>query len=63
MAVNVKLASDFLKGTDVSVVTVVGFPLGQTTTEAKVLETIDAVKNGADEIDMVINVGKLKDGE
>ena len=61
--VNVKLASDFLKGTEVSVVTVVGFPLGQTTTEAKVLETIDAVKNGADEIDMVINVGKLKDGE
>ena len=61
--VNVKLASDFLKGTDVSVVTVVGFPLGQSTTESKVLETIDAVKNGADELDMVINTGKLKDGE
>ena len=60
---NVKLASDFLKGTDVSVVTVVGFPLGQSTTESKVLETIDAVKNGADELDMVINTGKLKDGE
>ena len=61
--VNVKLASDFLKGTEVSVVTVVGFPLGQSTTESKVLETIDAVKNGADELDMVINTGKLKDGE
>ena len=61
--VNVKLASDYLKGTDVSVVTTIGFPLGQTTTEVKVLETIDAVKNGADEIDMVINVGKLKDAE
>ena len=61
--VNVKLASDFLKGTEVSVVTVIGFPLGQTTTESKVLETIDAVKNGADELDMVINTGKLKDGD
>lgn len=61
--VNVKLAAEFLKGTDVSVVTVVGFPLGQSTTEAKVLETIDAVKNGADELDMVINSGKLKDGD
>ena len=45
----------------VNVVTVIGFPLGQSTTESKVLETIDAVKNGADEIDMVINVSKLKD--
>ena len=61
--VNVKLAAEFLKGTDVNVVTVVGFPLGQSTTEAKVLETIDAVKNGADELDMVINSGKLKDGD
>ena len=61
--VNVKFAVEYLKGSDVKVVTVVGFPLGQTTTEAKVLETIDAVKNGADEIDMVLNTGKLKDGE
>ena len=53
----VKFASDYLHGTDVKVVTVIGFPLGQTTTEAKVLETIDAVKNGADEIDMVLNAG------
>lgn len=47
----------------VKVVTVIGFPLGQSTTEVKILETIDAIKNGADEIDMVINDGKLKDGD
>lgn len=59
----VKYAGEYLKNSDVKVVTVIGFPLGQTTTESKVLETIDAVKNGADEIDMVLNAGKLKDGE
>lgn len=61
---NVKLAKQFLKETgynEVKVVTVVGFPLGQTTTENKILETVDAIKNGADEIDMVINAGRLKD--
>lgn len=61
---NVKLAKQFLKETghnEVKIVTVVGFPLGQTTTENKVLETVDAIKNGADEIDMVINAGRLKD--
>ena len=61
--VNVKLAKEYLKNSDVKIVTVIGFPLGQNTTEVKVLETIDAVKNGADEIDMVINDGKLKDQE
>ena len=61
--INVKLASEYLKNTDIKVVTVIGFPLGQSTTESKVLETIDAVKNGADEIDMVLNSGKLKDGD
>ncbi len=61
--VNVSFAKQYLKDTDVKIVTVIGFPLGQCTTEAKVLETIDAVKNGADEIDMVLNSGKLKDGE
>lgn len=59
----VKYAKDYLKNSDIKVVTVIGFPLGQTTTETKVLETIDAVKNGTDEIDMVLNVGKLKDNE
>ena len=53
--VNVKFAHQYLKDTNIKVVTVIGFPLGQTTKEAKVLETIDAVKNGADEIDMVLS--------
>ena len=61
--VNVKFTAEYLNGSGVKVVTVIGFPLGQSTTESKVLETIDAVKNGADEIDMVINSGKLKDGD
>ena len=60
---NVKFSKNYLKDTDVKIVTVIGFPLGQNTCESKVLETIDAVKNGADEIDMVINSGKLKDKE
>lgn len=60
---NVAFAHQYLLGTDIKVVTVIGFPLGQATCESKVLETVDAVKNGADEIDMVINGGKLKDGE
>ena len=60
---NVKFAKEYLKDTEIKVVTVIGFPLGQNTSEIKILETIDAVKNGADEIDMVINVGKLKDKE
>ena len=60
---NVKFAKQYLKETNIKVVTVVGFPLGQTTCEIKVLETIDAVKNGADEIDMVLNTGDLKDNK
>jgi len=60
---NVKFAKEYLKGTDIKVVTVIGFPLGQSTTEVKILETVDAIKNGADEIDMVINGGKLEDGD
>ena len=60
---NVKFAKEYLKEKDVKIVTVIGFPLGQNTTEVKILETIDAIKNGADEIDMVINVGKLKDND
>ncbi len=55
------VAKEALKGSDVKVCTVIGFPLGQMTTEAKVFETADAVKKGADEIDMVINVAALKD--
>jgi deoxyribose-phosphate aldolase len=58
---NVQLASELLTGSDVLVCTVVGFPLGANTKEVKMLETLDAVKNGADEIDMVINVAKAKE--
>ena len=56
----VRLAADLLKGSPVKVCTVVGFPLGATTTLTKVMETRDAIANGADEIDMVINIGALK---
>jgi len=56
----VKLCAELLRGTGVKVCTVIGFPLGATSTEAKVAETIQAIKDGADEIDMVINVGALK---
>ncbi|MCD6503696.1 MAG: deoxyribose-phosphate aldolase [Euryarchaeota archaeon] len=56
----VKFAKEFLKGTDIKVVSVVGFPLGNTYTEVKVLEAKKAVENGADEIDMVMNVSAFK---
>lgn len=59
----VALASELLRGSPVKVCTVVGFPLGATTTFAKVSETKDAIANGADEIDMVISIGALKNGE
>ena len=59
---DVKFCADFLKGTDVLVGTVVGFPHGTSTTEVKVFETKQAVADGATEIDMVINVGHLKSG-
>lgn len=50
----------FLEGSDVLVGAAIGFPLGQTTIEAKVFETIQAIENGADEIDYVINIVELK---
>lgn len=56
----VAYAKELLKGSDVKVCTVVGFPLGANTTAVKVYETQDALKNGADEVDMVINIGALK---
>jgi deoxyribose-phosphate aldolase len=58
-----KMVADALKGTDVRTTTVVGFPLGQMSTKAKAFETGCAVDDGADEIDMVINVGALKEGK
>lgn len=57
----VKDSKEFLKGSDVLVCTVIGFPLGSMTKEAKVFECKDAIEKGADEIDMVINISKLKD--
>jgi deoxyribose-phosphate aldolase len=59
----VELAAQELKGTDVKVCTVIGFPLGANTKEVKVFETKDAIEKGAEEIDMVINIAKLKDGD
>ena len=56
-------AKKHLKNTGIKVVTVIGFPLGANTTEVKVFETQKAIFDGADEIDMVINVSKLKDAE
>ncbi|GAA0821182.1 deoxyribose-phosphate aldolase [Clostridium tertium] len=58
----VKKAANMLKGSDVKVCTVIGFPLGATTTEVKAFETEDVIKKGATEVDMVINIGKLKEG-
>lgn len=60
---NLIKASEFLAGSGVRLCTVVGFPLGQMTSEAKAYETAEAVFNGAEEIDMVINVGRVKDGD
>lgn len=57
----IKLCADLLKGTDTKVCTVIGFPLGARTSEAKAFEANDAVKKGAEEVDRVINVGRLKD--
>jgi deoxyribose-phosphate aldolase len=59
--VHVKRVSDLLSGTAVKVCSVVGFPLGANTSDLKALETRQAITDGADEIDMVINVGALKD--
>ncbi len=58
----VSLAASLLKGTGVHVCTVVGFPLGAMEASSKAGEAADAVRNGADEIDMVINIGFLKSG-
>jgi deoxyribose-phosphate aldolase len=59
----VKTATKELKGSDVKVCTVIGFPLGASTTTVKAFETEDAIKNGAEEVDMVMAIGLLKSGE
>ena len=56
----VSFAAQALKATDVKVCTVIGFPLGANTPEIKAFETSDAIQNGANEVDMVINIGALK---
>lgn len=57
----VALTASMLKGSNVKVCTVIGFPLGANTSRVKAFETAEAIKDGAHEIDMVINIGKLKD--
>jgi deoxyribose-phosphate aldolase len=60
---HVKLAAQLLQNSEIKVCTVIGFPLGATSTEAKVFETQQALDDGATEIDMVINIGALKGGD
>jgi len=59
--VNVALAKKALEGSDVLVCTVIGFPLGANLPETKALEAMAAIQKGADEVDMVINIGKAKE--
>lgn len=59
----VAYSADQLIGTEVKVCTVIGFPLGASTSAVKALEAKDAIANGATEVDMVINIGALKDGD
>jgi len=61
--VYVKLAAEELQGSEVDVCSVIGFPLGATPTEVKLCESQQALADGADELDMVINIGALKAGE
>jgi deoxyribose-phosphate aldolase len=58
----VRRAAETLRGTDVAVASVIGFPFGATTTDIKALEARRAIRDGATEIDMVINIGALKSG-
>lgn len=59
----VELVKKEMQNSDIKIAAVIGFPLGAMTTEAKVFEAKNCIENGASEIDMVINVGKLLDGE
>jgi deoxyribose-phosphate aldolase len=58
----VSYSAEQLAGTEVKVCTVIGFPLGATTSDVKAFETKNAIERGANEVDMVINIGQLKDG-
>jgi deoxyribose-phosphate aldolase len=57
----VPFVADMLKGSEVKVCTVIGFPLGANTSSVKAFETSETIKQGAQEVDMVINIGRLKD--
>lgn len=59
----IDVAKEELQGSDVKVCVVIGFPLGAMTKDVKVFEARDAIEKGADEVDMVIHIGKLKDGD
>lgn len=59
----IKIAAAALEGSSVKVCTVIGFPLGASTSEVKAFETVNAIQNGATEIDMVINIGALRSGD
>lgn len=58
---NVRLAAELLRGSRVKAIAVVGFPLGAATPKAKAFETLEAIRNGAEEIDMVLNIGATKE--
>lgn len=60
---HVRQCKDILKGSKVKIATVIGFPLGANTSETKRFEAENAIENGADELDMVINIGALKDNK
>lgn len=60
---DVAVAAKILEGSGVNVCTVIGFPHGTTTTKTKVCESIDAIENGATELDMVLNISALKSGD
>lgn len=62
-SVNVKLAKNTLKNTNIKVCSVIGFPLGAVSIKVKAIECKQALKDGADEIDLLINIGKLKDDD
>ena len=61
--VNVKYVASLLKGTDIKTCSVIGFPLGATTSFVKATEVRDAIANGAQEVDMVMNIGAMKEGD
>ena len=63
MPSRVKTAVELLRGSNVKVLVAVGFPFGMTTPSVKAHEAAEAIDNGASEVDMVINIGKMKDGD